>query len=179
LQATESLVNLRNQTDLPLMLYPFPMLLGYDSLGRAGFNWYDRYQLGPEYGKVRNVEVTFLMGVRHVWPRFHEHPEIAQMLAPYVFFQQDVAPQTTVMRQRRPGWWNPGSAEVPTPILALPASRGVSSGKSTLVRSTLPLQDGLRIDESAEISLESGRAVAPPSTARVRTDPGTTRIRNR
>lgn len=178
LQATESLVNLRNQTDLALMLYPFPMLLGYDSLGRAGFNWYDRYQLGPQYGKVRNVEVTWLLGVRHIWPRFQDHPEIAQMLAPYVFFEQDVATQTTVMRQRGPGWWRLTSPEDSTPAIAQPTPRSASGGRSTLVRSALPMQNGQRIPETAEISLEPYRAVVNPPAARSLPDPRTSRRRN-
>lgn len=166
LQRTESLMNLRNQTDLPLMLYPFPMLLGHDSLGRAGFSWYDQYKLGTDYGKIRNVEVTFLLGIRHIWPRFHDHPEIAQAVAPYAFFQQDVPLRSTVMRQRNPGFWQSKSQERPASMLAQPGPNPKPLGQSTLARSSSRLSSPHPVKEDEEVSLEPGRATLAPSAIR-------------
>jgi hypothetical protein len=166
LPRTESLLNLKNQTDVPLMLYPFPMLLGYDSLGRAGFNWYDRYALGPEYGKVRNVDVTFLLGVRHVWPRFHAHPEIARLLAPYAFFEQDVPLQSSVKREWQPNVWHANSPEGSAQLLAQPSPRSNSAGKSTLTRGTSPAPVRRSVDRDVEVSLESSTTVRTPTAAR-------------
>ncbi|MDB5391625.1 MAG: hypothetical protein JWM11_7271 [Planctomycetaceae bacterium] len=166
LQSTESLVNLRNQTDFPLILYPFPMLLGHDSLGRAGFSWYDRYSLGADYNKIRNVEVTFLLGIRHIWPQFHAHPEIAQTLAPYVFFQQDVPAQSTVMRQHA-GWWPSSSQEISVRSPSFPAHRPNTLGKSTLARGVSNSAESRSFEDDREISLEQGRGWPAPTAIRV------------
>jgi hypothetical protein len=166
LPRTDSLLNLKNQTDVPLILYPFPMLLGYDSLGRAGFNWYDRYALGPEFEKIRNVDVTFLLGVRHVWPRFHDHPEIARMLAPYVFFQQDLPLQPSVKRQRQSNAWHANSPEGSAPLLAQPSPHLNSAGKSALTRGTSPVPVRRSVDRDVEVSLDSSQTVRTPTAAR-------------
>lgn len=155
LNATESLLNLRNQTDVPLMLYPFPMLLGHDSLGRGGFTWFDQYRLGADFQKVRNVEVTLMLGWFHIWPRFHDHPEIAEKLAPYLFFQNDVPASSMVTRR-----WGPKPAAEPrAPVLVHSGTpRPASGGRSTLVNSASQPPARAAVDREIEIPLEPGRA---------------------
>jgi len=165
LNGTDSLLNIKNQTDIPLILYPFPMLLGHDSLGRGGFSWLDQYRLGDNFSKVRNVDVTFLIGLGHIWPRFHDHVEIAEALTPYLFYEKDVPSHSVVTRRWRSNWKSRSAEEVRPPMIAQPYRR-TSPGKSTLVRSTTPKPSRSTVERDVEIPLESRRPTPHSSTVK-------------
>ncbi len=82
----EAVLNLRNRADLPLRFYCLHRPFSADALGRTGFTYWDRYQTGVLGAKVSDADVTNLVGQGHVWPFYMRRPEIAAIMAPYVFF---------------------------------------------------------------------------------------------
>jgi hypothetical protein len=83
----ECVLNLRNRADLPLRFYCLHRPFSGSALATSGFTSWDRYQLGPLGAKLADTDVTDLLGDGHVWPCYINRPEIAAMIAPYVFFQ--------------------------------------------------------------------------------------------
>lgn len=83
----ECILNLQNRHDAALSLYPLSRLGGTRALGRAGLSDKDRQRLGPWYAKLHEVDVTEWVGRRHLWSMYMQFPEIAGLMAPYVFFR--------------------------------------------------------------------------------------------
>lgn len=163
---TESLLNFRNRDDFALRMYPLRLPFGRESLGRVGFNSYDRNVLGSNYSKVRDVEVTSVLGVKHIWPWFYNQPQIAQMLAPYLFFQEDVPPQVTMKPQSH---W-PFMASKETEAYATkqrPPSPTTRAGKSQLVRGNISTEPPVPVDREIVIPSEAGRSKVTPSAVRI------------
>lgn len=83
----ESILNLQNRHDAALSLYPLSRLGGTRALGRVGLSDKDRQRLGPWCVKLHEVDVTAWVGRRHLWSTYMQYPEIAGLMAPYVFFR--------------------------------------------------------------------------------------------
>lgn len=153
---SESIVNLRNGQDYALILYPLRLPLGRQPLGLVGFNWYDRRLLGTQYGKIRDVDVTSLIHLGHIWPRFYEHPEIAQTLAPYIFYQDDLPPMLTL--NRRGGFLS----ERQSINVAKPAPR-TRQNQPALVRGQLPMSPPTASSkQEQELLISPGHALTRP-----------------
>ena len=87
LNRAECLLNLRNDRDFALALYPFRHPFSARSLARAGFTKRDRRHLGEHVCQVSELDVTPLIGHHHSWPQYLCRPEIAAAIAPYVYFE--------------------------------------------------------------------------------------------
>lgn len=135
LDSVESLMNLRNYNDFWLRLYPVRLPIGRESLGRVGFNTRDQQSLGINYTKVRDVELSSMLGIRHIWPWFYNQPEIARALTPYLFFQGEMPHSVTLKRDPRSPTGNQMRIITESP----PGTpRTSDASNSTLVRGTLP-----------------------------------------
>jgi hypothetical protein len=97
---TECLVNLRNQKDFALGMYPFLHPGANRTLGRRGFSHDDRCQLGLLNPKTVEIDVTPLVGRRHVWPAYYAHPPIAGAIAPYIYFADPAELQAESQQHR-------------------------------------------------------------------------------
>ncbi len=159
---TESLLNFRNRDDFALRMYPVRLPLGRESLGRVGFSWGDQRVLGPNYDKVRDVEVTSVLGLRHIWPWFYNQPQIGELLTPYLFFQDDVPQKITLKPET---WWPFGPA--PRTVATRKPQAGRSpSGTAQLVRGNQPVNHAVAKERETVIDSETGRATVMPSAAR-------------
>ncbi len=87
LNRAECLLNLRNDRDLALALYPFRHPFSARSLARAGFTRRDRRHLGEHECQVGELNVTPQIGHHHSWPEYLCRPEIAAAIAPYIYFE--------------------------------------------------------------------------------------------
>lgn len=87
LNRAECLLNLRNDRDLALALYPFRHPFSGRSLARAGFTRRDRRHLGEHECQVSELNVTPQIGHHHSWPEYLCNPEIAASIAPYIYFE--------------------------------------------------------------------------------------------
>ena len=87
LNRAECLLNLRNECDLALALYPLRRPFSSRALARTGFTSKDQRQLGERLVQVSEVDVTPLIGKAHGWPSYCRQPSIANVIAPYVFFE--------------------------------------------------------------------------------------------
>ena len=87
LNRAECLLNLRNDRDLALAVYPFRHPFSARSLARAGFTRRDRRHLGEHECQVSELNVTPQIGHHHSWPEYLCRPEIAAAIAPYIYFE--------------------------------------------------------------------------------------------
>ncbi len=163
LENTESLLNFRNRDDFALRLYPVRLEIGRESLGRVGFSWTDQRLLGPNYTKVRDVEVTSVLGLKHIWPWFYNQPQIGELLTPYLFFQQDVAQQVTL----KPETWWPFGPEPRTVANRRSATTRTDPGRAQLVRGNKSPAHAPAKSQETLIEVEPGRASVVPSSGKV------------
>ncbi len=165
LENVESLVNLRNRNDFALRLYLLQLPISSESLGRVGFSSRDQQLMGANYTKIRDVEVSPILGARHVWPWFYNQPGLARVLTPYLFFQEDVPP-SLVLKPNRRRW--PGSAPAPE-ISAVPKPfpRTSDASNATLVRGTPQPRPAQSAERETEIHSDTGRATMAPSAVRM------------
>ena len=91
LYGTEALLNLRNRGDFPLSFYPLRKPFGHRALAKAGFTNRDRRRLGSWNAKVRELDVTPLIGAQHMWHYYFKQTGISTAIAPYVHFTDDDA----------------------------------------------------------------------------------------
>ncbi len=87
LNRAECLLNLRNECDLAMALYPLRRPFSSRSLARAGFTCKDQCKLGEHLVQVSELDVTPLIGLGHGWPHYYHQPGIAAAIAPYLFFE--------------------------------------------------------------------------------------------
>jgi hypothetical protein len=88
---TEALLNLRNRGDFPLTFYPLRKPFGRSALAKSGFTNRDRWKLGNLNAKVRELDVTRLIGEQHNWHYYFQQTAISLAIAPYVHFTDDDA----------------------------------------------------------------------------------------
>lgn len=100
--ATESLVNLQNRRDAALGVYPWLKPLSGRALARAGFTRIDQRQLGSLNGRIVTMDVTELIQRHHIWPHYYEAPQIAQSLAPYLFYHELTNQQVSETKPTKP-----------------------------------------------------------------------------
>lgn len=85
----ECLLNLRNDDDFALSLYPLRRPFSSRALGRAGFQRQDLRRLGWFVSKVAQLEVAPRVGMGHGWAHYYNHPEIAAFLAPDLYMMAE------------------------------------------------------------------------------------------
>lgn len=79
------IVILKSHWDAALVAYPVRRLLAKRPLGRTGLKWCDARKLGPLASVVCEVDVTPILGFRHVWPYYVQSDAIARAVAPTIF----------------------------------------------------------------------------------------------
>jgi hypothetical protein len=82
----ECLINLRNAKDPALQIYPLRRIGSSRALGLAGFTSKDRRELGAYGSRVRDWDVSSLIGHDHSWPNYVAHNSLASSLRNYLFF---------------------------------------------------------------------------------------------
>jgi hypothetical protein len=82
----ECLINLRNVKDPALQIYPLRRIGSSRALGLAGFTSKDRRELGSYGSRVRDWDVSSLIGHDHSWPNYVAHNSLASSLRNYLFF---------------------------------------------------------------------------------------------
>lgn len=87
LNRVECLLNFRNRHDLPLALYPMSHIFARRALARSGITQRDAYEMGWNSVKIRQCDVTELVGHAHYWPYYYDQPGIVGAMVPYVYFQ--------------------------------------------------------------------------------------------
>lgn len=82
----DCLLNLRNQHDLALMVYPLRRIASRAALGSVGLTRSDRAALGSRSAQVQEINVSADIGFRHFWPSYTEEYGIARRAANYLFW---------------------------------------------------------------------------------------------
>jgi hypothetical protein len=82
----ECLINLRNAKDPALQIYPLRRIGSSRALGLAGFTSKDRRELGAYGSRVRDWNVSSIIGHDHSWPNYVAHGSLASSLRNYLFF---------------------------------------------------------------------------------------------
>ena len=86
LWVTEWLLNMRNQADFALNLYPIRTFYGKQALGRVGFSPRDRFLMGPLAARITEWDVTWAIRTEHAWVFYYHNREIGNVIAPVLAF---------------------------------------------------------------------------------------------
>lgn len=89
--SADCLVNLRNEHDPALLIYPLRRLASSRALGRSGFTPNDRRALGSTSRRISEIDVTDLIGHRHLWPAYLEHASLPQRVRNHLYFADQVS----------------------------------------------------------------------------------------
>lgn len=87
----DCLVNLRNEHDPALLIYPLRRLGSSRALGRSGFTQNDRRALGAASRRIAEIDVTDSIGHRHLWPAYLEHASLPQRVRNHLYFADQVS----------------------------------------------------------------------------------------
>lgn len=82
----ECLINLRNARDPALQIYPLRRIGSSRALGASGFTSKDRRELGAYGSRVRDWDVSLIIGHDHSWPNYVARGSLASSLRNYLFF---------------------------------------------------------------------------------------------
>ena len=88
----EAVINLKNHTDLPLLLYPLRRPISGKALAISGLTRRDRAKLGDGNQKIIDYSVTDLVGFGHIWEYYYKQPQIADAIRHYVYFDEPTQP---------------------------------------------------------------------------------------
>jgi len=86
LNRIECLLNLQNRHDLALAAFPLSRPFGRRAVARSGFTSRDVRTLGGNAAKLRDCDVTDLVGTKHYWPYYYRQPGIIAAITPYIYF---------------------------------------------------------------------------------------------
>lgn len=89
--SADCLVNLRNEHDPALLIYPLRRLGSSRALGRSGFTRSDRSELGRTSARIAEVDVTDTIGHRHLWPAYLEDASLPQKIRNHLYFADQVS----------------------------------------------------------------------------------------
>lgn len=84
--STECLLNLRNNHDPALMIYPLRCIGSSRALGFSGFTAKDHQRLGPLNCRVRELDVSSQIGAGHVWPNYVSRVWLVRTIGNYIYF---------------------------------------------------------------------------------------------
>jgi hypothetical protein len=88
----ERVLLMRNSRDATLGIYPLRKGVGPRALGQNGLGQDDRFVLGSLGSKVVELDAAEFAAWHHRFAAYHEHPELATAIVPYVYFQDDAPP---------------------------------------------------------------------------------------
>ena len=80
---------MRNSRDATLGIYPLRKGVGPRALGHNGLGQDDRFVLGSLGAKVDELDAAEFATWHHRFAAYHEHPELASAIVPYVYFQDN------------------------------------------------------------------------------------------
>jgi hypothetical protein len=86
----ERVLLMRNSRDATLGVYPLRKGVGPRALGQYGLGQDDRFILGSLGAKVDELDAAEFAAWHHRFAAYHEHPELASAIVPYVYFRDDV-----------------------------------------------------------------------------------------
>lgn len=86
LNRVECMLNLRNQCDVPLRLYPFTRPFARRAFGQFGLSNRDAERIGPNVRKIREINVAPLLQGGHQWYEYYLQPRILGEMLPYIYF---------------------------------------------------------------------------------------------
>jgi len=104
--STECLLNMRNELDPALAIYPLRLpFIAQQAMGYKGLSSSDRYRLGRNSHKVIDYDVTRAIGRSHLWPYYFTNPGLSMAMHNYVYFPDrgqavSMANATTTTEQR-------------------------------------------------------------------------------
>lgn len=109
----EKLINLVNQEDLPLVIYPLRSPALSQAVALTGFRPEDHRAIGPAASRLFDIDVTDLIQTRHTWANYYRQPEIAALIRPHVFFDGTDDPEAVRQSLQKipPGTIRESSAE--------------------------------------------------------------------
>ncbi len=82
----ECVLNLRNRHDLVLKVYPLLRpLMARRAIGASGVTGLDRHQQDCTC-RLHDLDVTGLVPAGHFWPNYYKQPQLARILASWVYF---------------------------------------------------------------------------------------------
>jgi hypothetical protein len=84
--STECLLNLRNDCDPALRIYPLRHIGSSRALGCSGFTAKDHKKLGSWNTRVRDLDVSEQIGAAHLWPNYVSQVWLARRLSNYLYF---------------------------------------------------------------------------------------------
>lgn len=82
----DCILNMKTRGDWALSVYPLRKPFSPLALGQIGFTKKDIRKLGPAADRIAEVDVTSTIQLGHIWPRYTERPELAQMLLPWLYY---------------------------------------------------------------------------------------------
>lgn len=86
LNRVECLLNIHSRLDCVLNLYPFTDPLFHHAAGQIGFTKSDLKKLGGQSRKIRQYDVTHLVGTGHMIVKYAPYPQIRARAIPYLYF---------------------------------------------------------------------------------------------
>lgn len=85
----EALVNVHNDCDFALMLYPLRKPFGHRALGMTAFLPRDLRKMGPLAAKLAQFDASQYVGRRHAWLFYFARPQIARAVHLYIDFSDE------------------------------------------------------------------------------------------
>ncbi len=86
LNRVECLLNLQNRGDRALAFYPLSRPFAHRAIARSGITQRDYSLLGYNAAKVRDVDVTDVVGPSHFWPQYYSQPAVIGTILPYLYY---------------------------------------------------------------------------------------------
>jgi len=86
LNRVECLLNVYSRWDCVLKLYPFTDPLFHHAVGQRGFTNSDLKKIGYQSRKIRQLDVTHLVGTGHAIANYAPYPQIRAQAIPYLYF---------------------------------------------------------------------------------------------
>ncbi|MFN0054532.1 MAG: hypothetical protein ACKV0T_20340 [Planctomycetales bacterium] len=109
----EQVLLMRNSRDATLSIYPLRKGWSQRAIGKAGLGRDDRMAMDESGKKVIEMDAMGFAGSNHSFADYHERPELAAAIAPFVSFQDEgfVARPTPINQQEPPASAQSSTAE--------------------------------------------------------------------
>lgn len=103
----ERILLMRNSRDTTLAVYPYRKFGGEKAMGKDGLALQDRFQMDQLGRKIVELDAAQFAQTNHSFADYHQHPELAAAIVPYVYFRDDavsITPATAdpSLSQRNP-----------------------------------------------------------------------------
>jgi hypothetical protein len=148
----ERILLVRNSRDSTLAVYPMRKFMGERALGKDGLGQDDRFALGSLGPKVVELNAAEFADWHHSFADFHQHPELAAALLPYVYFREDAVSPAAAPTGPTIGAPHPASINSPSgPLVPIAPTAKPPEARSGGESSSEKQQaDENRLDEQAD-----------------------------